>query len=219
MRRIVILLLLVGLSLSTVAQNNRIFVSDKPINKGNFVFNFGYEHQPSNGLQSDASKLCFGVGYGFLDWCVAGVYADYGRDFMANVGISIGDYWCQYHSNYLSYGIHTELHPIAPLWPGFFFFDVYALFRVGMHHFVCDIVSEENYNPYQGYLINMLANTTSPYVSCGYGFAINPSKYFGLFYEGSITSLKYRGQDRFYLFNRFGINLRINGPKKKAKDK
>lgn len=214
MRRVVILFLLVVTFLSAIAQNNRFFVSDKPINKGNFVLNLGYEHQPSNGLQSEASKLCFSVGYGFLNWCVAGVYADYGRDFMANIGISIGDYWCQYHSNYLSYGIHTELHPLAPLLPGFYFFDVYALFRAGMHHFICDIVCEEGYNPNQEYLTDMLINTTSPYVSCGFGFAINPSKYFGLFYEGTITSLEYRDQDRLYLFNRFGINCRIRGPKR-----
>ena len=208
-----LLLLLLLLPSLLAAQSMETLSSGNLINKGNFILKLGYEHQPALGLRTAAPKVCLCAGYSVSDWCIIGLYSDYGKDFTTNILVTDGNVF-QYTCNYLYYGIHTEFHPIALLFPGFYLVDGYAILRTGMHHFICDIVSEEGYNPNQEYLTDMLKNTTSPNVSCGFGFAINPSKYFGLFYEGTITSLEYRDQDRFYLFNRFGINCRIRGPKR-----
>ena len=92
----------------------------KPFNKGKIVLNFGYEKQPGSGLRGEAPKICFSAGYGFTDWCVAGLYANYGSDFMGYHAYSISGkdengapislYWLEFNSNYLEYGTHAEFH-------------------------------------------------------------------------------------------------------------
>ena len=208
------------LSGTAFAQSKLPFTSLKPFNKNNIVLNVGYEEQPASDLRGRAPKICMSAGYGFTDWCVAGLYADYGRDFSAYVAYRVGDYWCQYHSNYLAYGIHGELHPIAPLLPGFYFLDVYALLRAGMHHYICDVVDEMGGNdPFQEREMGSLKNAASPYIAGGWGVAVNPSKYFGVFYERTyntlsdyypITSISLK----HHLYHRFGLNIRFGGPKK-----
>lgn len=195
------------------------FTSSKPLNKGNVVLNLGYERQPEFKSHGEAPKLCLSAGYGIADWCVAGVYADFGRNFGSDESIGMGDYWCQYYSNYLSYGIHAEFHPIAPLLPGFYFLDVYAILRGGMHHFICDKVAEQGGNKLQDLVLSGLKNTASPYVAGGWGVAINPSKYFGVFYERTYMSLEQCNPElanggKHHLYHRFGLNVRFGGPRK-----
>ena len=202
------------------AQSKLPFTSSKPFNKGNIVLNMGYEKQPEFGLRGRAPKICLSAGYGFTNWCVAGFYADYGRDFFSYAAYGTDDYWCQFHSNYLAYGIHTELHPIAPLLPGFYFLDVYALVRAGMHHYICSVVSEEGgEDPLQARVSGTLKNSVTPYISGGWGMAINPSKYFGVFYERTYNTLPVNHiisseSPKHHLYHRFGLNIRFGGPKK-----
>ena len=75
------LLALLLLPCMAFAQGKMHFISEKPINRGNITLNVGYEKQPRNNLRGEAPKICFNAGYGFTDWCVAGLYADFGRSF------------------------------------------------------------------------------------------------------------------------------------------
>lgn len=210
------------------AQGKMHFISEKPINRGNIALNVGYEKQPRNNLRGEAPKICFNAGYGFTDWCVAGLYADFGRSFgyeatsvsgKDETGQVVDVYSLEYHSNYLAYGLYAELHPLAPLMPGFYLFDVYALARAGIHHYICGVVSEEGYDPFQERVEGSLKNAGQLYVAGGWGVAINPSKHFGFFYEGTYSTLNNIyptsiGSLKKHLYHRFGINVRFPGPKK-----
>lgn len=83
-----------------------------------------------------------------------------------------------------------------------------------MHHQIC-IYEEDNLSPdYNTPSIN------KPYIAGGFGLAINPSKYFGFFYERTISSLKPdtfydNASNKLHPYNRFGINIRFGGPKKR----
>ena len=156
MRQILCILVSFCVIHSSFAQIEPSPASPKPFNKGKIVLNFGYEKQPGSGLRGEAPKICFSAGYGFTDWCVAGLYANYGSDFMGyhaystsgkdENGAPISLYWLEFNSNYLEYGTHAEFHPVNLMLPQFYFVDVYAIVRVGMHHFICDIISETGYD-------------------------------------------------------------------------
>ncbi len=189
------------------AQSNLPFTSLKPLNKGNIILNLGYERDTYN----DVSKFCLSAGYGFTDWCVAGIYTEYSTNTsMISIG---GDDLHPYRNHFVYYGLHNELHPIPLLLPGFYFIDVYSILRVGMHHQIC-MYEEDNLSPdYNTPSIN------KPYIAGGIGLAINPSKYFGFFYERTFSSLKpntfhENANNKLRPYNRFGINIRFGGPKK-----
>ncbi|MBO7618277.1 MAG: hypothetical protein J6T22_13885 [Bacteroidales bacterium] len=229
MRKGFYLLALLLLSCMAFAQTNLPFTSLKPINKDKIVLHLGYEKQPESGLHNEAPKICLSAGYGFTNWCVAGFYADFGRDFMSyralgltgrdENGEPIDVYWLEYHSNYLAYGAHAELHPVALLLPNFYFLDVYALVRAGLHHYFCSVVSETGYDESHITETGDLKNSAIPYLAGGWGVAINPSKYFGFFYERTYNSLTDHhlvasSSLRHHLYQRLGLNIRFGGPKK-----
>lgn len=210
------------------AQSKLPFFSEKPFNKGNMVLNIGYEKQPSNCSRGEAPKICLNAGYGFSDWCVAGLYVDFGKSMGGSTcfvsdkdetGQWVHIYSLDYRSNYLAYGVQAQLHPLAPLLPGFYLFDVYAVARAGMHHFICGVISEEGEDPFQETKVGSLKNAGSPYLAGGWGVSVNPSKYFGLFYEGTYNTLTdiypiSTGSINNHLYHRFGFNIRFGGPKK-----
>ena len=199
------------------AQSKMPFTSSKPFNKGNIFINLGYEKQPASCQRGEAPKICFSECYGFTDWCMAGIYADYGK---GNSFYGVGNsYWCQYRNNYIAYGIQAKMHPITLLLPGFYFLDAYILLRAGMHHYICSFISEEGVDPFQESVSGSLKNDISPYISGGWGIAINPWKYFGIFYERTYNTLNDYYEEsanslKHHLYHRFGINVRFGGPKK-----
>ena len=212
----------------TFAQSKLPTTSSKLINKGSIILKVGYENQLQSDYRIEAPKLCLGAGYGFTDWCVAGLYVDYGRTFNSaslfvggknEQGEVITVYGLNYHSNYLCYGIHTSIHPITFFAPKFYYFDFYAVIRAGMHHFICGVESEWGYDPSHTRASGSLKNEAAIYVAGGAGVAINPSRYFGLVYE-----LAFDNQNKKYdpktegmrttAIHRFGLNVRFPGPKK-----
>ncbi len=207
MNKRIYLLVFLLLPCLAFAQSNLPFTSLKPLNKGNIILNLGYERDTYN----DVSKFCLSAGYGFTDWCVAGIYTEYSTNTsMISIG---GDDLHPYRNHFVYYGLHNELHPIPLVLPGFYFIDVYSILRVGMHHQIC-IYEEDNLSPdYNTPSIN------KPYIAGGIGLAINPSKYFGFFYERTYSSLKpntfhENASNKLRPYNRFGINIRFGGPKK-----
>lgn len=229
MRKVLCILISFCVIHSSFAQIESSQASPKPFNKGKIVLNFGYEKQPGSGLRGEAPKTCFSAGYGFTDWCVAGLYANYGSDFMGYHAYSISGkdengapislYWLEFNSNYLEYGTHAEFHPVNLMLPQFYFVDVYAIVRVGMHHFICDIISETGYDEVHETESGSLKNSATPYLVGGWGVAINPSRYFGFFYERTHNTLTdfYEVSTpslKHHLYHRFGFNIRFGGPKK-----
>ncbi len=89
MRKSAFLLAFMLLFCVTFAQNKLPFTSLKPFNKGNVAINLGYErHIPDASF--GVPKGCLEIGYGFTDWCVAGLYAEYGT-FENRVGLWSGN--------------------------------------------------------------------------------------------------------------------------------
>ena len=199
--------------LAVFGQNTVKLTSSKPFNKGNFVLNLGYESHRYGGYGMTTPKCCFEVGYGFFDWCVAGLYSEYGsHESMTAYG---QDQMHVYNEHFVFYGLHNELHPIAVFLPSFYFVDLYTIIRVGMFH---KVVRFEEKDLPQDYYVGH-SNASEAYCSGGWGIALNPSRYFGLFYERTYTSL---GQNthgvseggKHHLYHRFGLNVRFGGPRK-----
>lgn len=228
MRNYRCLFLLLMLSCTAFPQSKVLFFSEKPFNKGFFVLSLGYEKQPENNVRSEAPKLCLDIGYGFTDWCVAGLYANYGRSFgyeatsvcnKNDAGQMVDVYGMEYRSNYLEYGAQAKLHPLSPLLPGFYLIDVYALVRVGMHHYLCSVLNEWGDDSFREWCPSELKNTGLPCVAGGCGVAVNPSKHFGLFYELAYNNIdkeynSAEGKMKAKSIHRFGLNIRFGGPKK-----
>lgn len=228
MRKNIFILAFMLLCSMAFAQNKMHFISETPINKGNIVFNVGYEKQPKDNRRHEAPKICLNAGYSFTDWLGAGPYVDFGRNFGHTVmfigdkneqGVAVNVYSLEYHSNYLAYGLHVELHPIPLLFPSFYFIDIYAVARAGIQHYICGIKNEWGHDPLQTRESGSLKNAASPYVAGGWGMAVNPFKHFGVFYEGTYNTLTdfypiKPSSIKKHLYHRFGINIRFGGPKK-----
>lgn len=184
----------------------------KPFNKGNVAINLGYErHIPDASF--GVPKGCLEIGYGFTDWCVAGLYAEYGT-FENRVGLWSGSLH-SYQQHFIFYGAYNKCHPVSLLLPNFYFFDLYSVLRFGLYHSIA-VFEEDDINP-TDYLLHY--NTCEPYLAGGWGVAINPSRYFGFFYERTHNTLTdfYEVSTpslKHHLYHRFGINVRFGGPKK-----
>lgn len=201
------LIILVFASPVSFAQNKLPFTSLKPFNKGNVAINLGYErHIPDASF--GVPKGCLEIGYGFTDWCVAGLYAEYGT-FENRVGLWSGSLH-SYQQHFIFYGAYNKCHPVSLLLPNFYFFDLYSVLRFGLYHSIA-VFEEDDINP-TDYLLHY--NTCEPYLAGGWGVAINPSKYFGVFYERTYTSIKIQGDKNPHLYHRFGFNVRFGGLKK-----
>ena len=221
-------LLFISLCSMTFAQSKLPSMSSKPFNKSSFILKVGYEKKLENDYRIEAPKLCLSAGYGFTDGFIAGLYVDFGRSFNSATlfvgekneqGDVITVYELKYHSNYLSYGIHTSLHPISLFAPKFYYFDFYAVIRAGMHHFICGVENEWGYDPTHIRSSGSLKNEATIYLAGGAGVAINPSRYFGFFYELAFDNQNKKNDPktqemRTTAIHRFGINVRFGGPKK-----
>ena len=204
------------------AQSNLPFTSLKPFNKGNFKIDASYSRMMQKVPISDYPDFRVGVGYGITNWCVVGVFGSFGtHEGFVQIGSTVQDADTTYNQvlfegtqieRYYHYGIDAELHPLTLLLPNFYFVDVYCRGELGMR-----TVTEQYKPDYDGPSAEPVRN--SFLYGGSVGLAINPSKYFGVFYELAFDNLnkEYKpkiGEIKAKAFHRFGINVRFPGPKK-----
>ena len=221
MRKSIYLLMFLLLSCTAFAQSKMPFTSLKPFNKGNFKIDVSY----SKLQQIHHPDIRVGVSYGITNWCLVGVFGSYGK----NEGlIFVGGGWTVqgtdsiYHpvvyegkhiEHYYHYGIDAELHPLSLLLPNFYFVDVYCRGELGMRTVWNQYIPKYE-DAYKPILNNFL-------IGGSVGVAINPSRYFGLFYEYAYDNLNkegYYANKKPKSIHRWGFNVRFPGPKKWRKE-
>lgn len=221
MKKSFYLLAMLLLSCTAFAQSKMPFTSLKPFNKGNFKIDVSY----SKLQQIHHPDIRVGVSYGITNWCLVGVFGSYGK----NEGlIFVGGGWTVqgtdsiYHpvvyegkhiEHYYHYGIDAELHPLSLLLPNFYFVDVYCRGELGMRTVWNQYIPKYE-DAYKPILNNFL-------IGGSVGVAINPSRYFGLFYEYAYDNLNkegYYANKKPKSIHRWGFNVRFPGPKKWRKE-
>ena len=204
------------------AQTNLPFTSLKPFNKGNFKIDASYSRMMQKVPFSDYPDFRVGVGYGITNWCVVGVFGSFGtHEGFVQIGSTVQDADTTYNQvlfegtqieRYYHYGIDAELHPLTLLLPNFYFVDVYCRGELGMR-----TVTEQYKLDYDGPSAEPVRNNFL--YGGSVGLAINPSKYFGVFYELAFDNLnkEYKPKTdeiKTKAIHRFGLNVRFPGPKK-----
>jgi hypothetical protein len=224
MRKSVYLLALLLLSCMAFAQTNLPFTSLKPFNKGNFKIDASYSRMMQKVPFSDYPDFRVGVGYGITNWCVVGAFGSFGTHeslmkigggTMYNGTDTIYEpllFDGKMIERYYHYGIDAELHPLTLLLPNFYFVDIYCRGELGMR-----TVTEQYKPDYDGPSAEPVRNNFL--YGGSIGLAINPSKYFGVFYELAFDNLnkEYKPKTdeiKAKAIHRFGLNVRFPGPKK-----
>ena len=222
MRKSIFILAFMLLCSMAVAQTNLPFTSLKPFNKGNFKIDASYSRMMQKVPFSDYPDFRVGVGYGITNWCVVGVFGSFGtHEGFVQIGSTVQDADTTYNQvlfegtqieRYYHYGIDAELHPLTLLLPNFYFVDIYCRGELGMR-----IVTEQYKLDYDGPSAEPVRN--SFLYGGSVGLAINPSKYFGVFYELAFDNLnkEYKPKTdeiKTKAIHRFGLNVRFPGPKK-----
>ena len=222
MRKNIFILAFMLLCSMGFAQSNLPFTSLKPFNKGNFKIDASYSRMMQNYTSLDYPDFRVDIGYGITNWCVVGVFGSFGtHEGFVQIGSTVQDADTTYNQvlfegtqieRYYHYGIDAELHPLTLLLPNFYFVDVYCRGELGMR-----TVTEQYKPDYDGPSAEPVRN--SFLYGGSVGLAINPSKYFGVFYELAFDNLnkEYKpkiGEIKAKAFHRFGINVRFPGPKK-----
>ena len=217
-----ILLAIMLLPCMVFAQNDLPLTSSKPFNKGNFKIDGNYSRLPRKHNSYSYSDFRVGVGYGITDWCVVGVFGSFGlekafvitgSELMQEDTVSYTNpvIWDEQIDHYCHYGLDVELHPLSIMWPSFYWIDLYCRGELGMRTILEKYVPEHG-KPY-------VSDVSNDFLYGGsVGLAINPSRYFGLFYELAYNNLNKEG---YYIstqkpksFRRWGFNVRFPGPKK-----
>ena len=222
MRKSIFILAFMLLCSMAFAQTNLPFTSLKPFNKGNFKIDASYSRMMQKVPFSDYPDFRVGVGYGITNWCVVGVFGSFGtHEGFVQIGSTVQDADTTYNQvlfegtqieRYYHYGIDAELHPLTLLLPNFYFVDVYCRGELGMR-----TVTEQYKPDYDGPSAEPVRN--SFLYGGSVGLAINPSKYFGVFYEFAFDNLnkEYKPKTdeiKTKAIHRFGLNVRFPGPKK-----
>ena len=175
----------------------------------------GYSRLMQDLSPFEYSDLRVGAGYSFTDWCVAGAFGNYGGHSESVNYYEAGSYdHVEYQGTmtkrYYHYGVDVELHPLAVFFPDFHWVDPYCRVELGLR------TVTERYEPdYEGALATPIRNDFL--YGGSLGLAINPLKYFGIFYEFAIDNLNKRivyhdaniVEQKPKPFHRFGINIRI----------
>ena len=221
------LLALLLLPCIAFAQTNLPFTSLKPFNKGNFKIDVSYSRLQQKHPSHDYPDFRVGVGYGITNWCVVGVFGSFGTyESLMTVGggYSIHGADTTYHpvvfdgtniERYYHYGIDAELHPLSLWLPNFYFIDMYCRGELGMR-----TIADRYIPDYQDPDLNDITDRfyNDFLIGGSVGVAVNPSKYFGFFYEYAFDNLNKKG---YYLdalkiqsIHRWGFNVRFPGPKK-----
>lgn len=221
MKKLVLLAALL-LPVMAYAQRDIPFTSSKPFNKGNFKIDASYSQLMQKIPYSGYPDFRVGVGYGITNWCVVGVFGSFGtHEGFVQIGSTVQDADTTYNQvlfegtqieRYYHYGIDAELHPLTLLLPNFYFVDVYCRGELGMR-----TVTEQYKPDYDGPSAEPVRN--SFLYGGSVGLAINPSKYFGVFYELAFDNLnkEYKPKTdeiKTKAIHRFGLNVRFPGPKK-----
>lgn len=221
MKKLVLLAALL-LPVMAYAQRDIPFTSSKPFNKGNFKIDASYSQLMQKIPYSGYPDFRVGVGYGITNWCVVGVFGSFGtHEGFVQIGSTVQDADTTYNQvlfegtqieRYYYYGIDAELHPLTLLLPNFYFVDVYCRGELGMR-----TVTEQYKPDYDGPSAEPVRN--SFLYGGSVGLAINPSKYFGVFYELAFDNLnkEYKPKTdeiKTKAIHRFGLNVRFPGPKK-----
>ena len=222
MRKNIFILAFMLLCSMGFAQSNLPFTSLKPFNKGNFKIDASYSRMMQKVPFSDYPDFRVGVGYGITNWCVVGVFGSFGtHEGFVQIGSTVQDADTTYNQvlfegtqieRYYHYGIDAELHPLTLLLPNFYFVDVYCRGELGMR-----TVTEQYKPDYDGPSTEPIRNNFL--YGGSVGLAINPSKYFGVFYELAFDNLnkEYKPKTdeiKTKAIHRFGLNVRFPGPKK-----
>ena len=175
----------------------------------------GYFRMMQQSTPFDFSSFRVGVGYSITDWCVAGAFGSYGGH-SGNVNYyEAGSYDQVEYSGtlmerYYHYGVDVELHPVAAFFPDFHWIDPYCQGELGLR------TTTEHYSPeYDGALATPIRNDFL--YGGSLGLAINPLKYFGVFYECALDNLNkeivYHDANTLEQkpkpIHRFGIIIRI----------
>ena len=227
MRKHIYLLALLFLPCIAFAQTNLPFTSLKPVNKGNFKIDVSYSRLQQKHPSHDYPDFRVGVGYGITNWCVVGIFGSFGthESFMTvGGGYSVQGADTTYHpvvfdgtniERYYHYGIDAELHPLSLWLPNFYFIDIYCRGELGMR-----TIADRYLPDYQDPDLNDITDRfyNDFLIGGSVGMAVNPSKYFGFFYEYAFDNLNKKG---YYLdalkiqsIHRWGFNVRFPGPKK-----
>ena len=224
MRKSIFILAFMLLCSTAFAQTNLPFTSLKPFNKGNFKIDASYSRMMQKVPFSDYPDFRVGVGYGITNWCVVGVFGSFGTHeslMIIGGGTMYNGTDTIYEpllfdgkmiERYYHYGIDAELHPLTLLLPNFYFVDVYCRGELGMR-----TVTEQYKPDYDSPSAEPVRNNFL--YGGSIGLAINPSKYFGVFYELAFDNLnkEYKPKTdeiKAKAIHRFGLNVRFPGPKK-----
>ena len=173
---------------------------------------------------SDYPDFRVGVGYGITNWCVVGVFGSFGTHeslMIIGGGTMYNGTDTIYEpllfdgkmiERYYHYGIDAELHPLTLLLPNFYFVDIYCRGELGMR-----TVTEQYKPDYDSPSAEPVRNNFL--YGGSVGLAVNPSKYFGVFYELAFDNLnkEYKPKTdeiKTKAIHRFGLNVRFPGPKK-----
>ena len=224
MKKLVLLAALL-LPVMAYAQRDIPFTSSKPFNKGNFKIDASYSQLMQKIPYSGYPDFRVGIGYGITNWCVVGVFGSFGTH---ESRMTIGGGYSFHGSDtiydpvvfdgnqierYYHYGIDAELHPLTLLLPNFYFVDIYCRGELGMR-----TVTEQYIPDYDADYLDPVHNDFL--IDGSLGVAINPSKYFGIFYEYAYDNLNKKtinystGTKKTQPIHRFGLNVRFPGPKK-----
>ena len=223
MKKLVLLAALL-LPVMAYAQRDIPFTSSKPFNKGNFKIDASYSQLMQKIPYSGYPDFRVGIGYGITNWCVVGVFGSFGTHeslmkigggTMYNGTDTIYEpllFDGKMIERYYHYGIDAELHPLTLLLPNFYFVDIYCRGELGMR-----TVTEQYKPDYDSPSAEPVRNNFL--YGGSVGVAVNPSKYFGVFYELAFDNLnkEYKPKTdeiKTKAIHRFGFNVRFPGPKK-----
>ena len=161
------------------------------------------------------SNFRIGAGYSFTDWCIVGAFGSYGGhggsvNYYEEGSYDHIEYEGTLKTRYFHYGVDVELHPVAVFFPDFHWIDPYCRGELGLR------TTTEHYDPeYDGTLATPVRNDFL--YGGSFGLAINPLKYFGVFYEYTIDNLNKRivyhdantVEQKSKPIHRFGISIHI----------
>ena len=226
MRKSIFILAFMLLCSMAFAQTNLPFTSLKPFNKGNFKIDASYSRMMQKVPFSDYPDFRVGVGYGITNWCVVGAFGSFGTHeslmkigggTMYNGTDTIYEpllFDGKMIERYYHYGINAELHPLSFWLPNFYFIDIYCRGELGMRTIV-DRYIPNHQDPDLNDITNRFYNDFL--IGGSVGVAVNPSRYFGLFYEYAFDNLNKEGyydSQKPKSIHCWGFNVRFPGPKK-----
>lgn len=133
--------------------------------------------------------------YGFNNWIEAGLHLSC----HTYHNVYTDDGYEEYFPKHFQYGFASKAHLLpAVVRPSFYVADVYAFLNAGL------IATYDDGDPYTNVKTSFCKTA---FVETGLGAGVNIVRYFGVFYEFSISTYD-------FMRHRIGVNIRFPGPKK-----